>query len=181
MRATPLVLLALLLAGDAVGAAAHAARHAGMAGLRRRCRRQPSSRPLADINRANVASLVDGVGVEARRDAPLEEFGTRPGNFQNTPLMIDNVLYVSTPYNRVVALDAESGRRAVGVRPARVRGRSAAERHRLRAPRPRRVARQRQAADLPQLALSADLPRRRDRQARRDLRRQAAASISAAA
>src|SRR6185436_3541919 len=32
-----------------------------------------------------------------------------PGNFQNTPLMIDNVLYVSTPYNRVAALDAETG------------------------------------------------------------------------
>jgi quinoprotein glucose dehydrogenase len=29
--------------------------------------------------------------------------------FENTPLMIDNVLYLSTPYNRVVALDAETG------------------------------------------------------------------------
>ena len=65
--------------------------------------------PLADINRGNVASLV--TAWEWRpEDAPLEQFGTRPGNFQNTPLMIDNVLYVSTPYNRVVALDAESGR-----------------------------------------------------------------------
>ena len=36
--------------------------------------------------------------------------GTRPGNFQNTPLMIDNVLYVSTIYSRVVALDAETGK-----------------------------------------------------------------------
>ena len=40
----------------------------------------------------------------------LQEFGTQPGNFQNTPLMIDNVLYVSTMYNRVVALDAETGK-----------------------------------------------------------------------
>jgi glucose dehydrogenase len=38
----------------------------------------------------------------ARR--PCQEFGAQPGNFQNTPLMIDNVLYVSTMYNRVVAL-----------------------------------------------------------------------------
>jgi quinoprotein glucose dehydrogenase len=30
--------------------------------------------------------------------------------FENTPLMIDNVLYLSTPYNRVVALDPETGR-----------------------------------------------------------------------
>src|SRR5204862_5969819 len=39
----------------------------------------------------------------------LPQFGTRPGMFQATPLMIDNVLYFSTPYNRVVALDAETG------------------------------------------------------------------------
>jgi quinoprotein glucose dehydrogenase len=42
-------------------------------------------------------------------EAPLEQYGTRPGMFENTPLMIDNVLYLSTPYNKVVALDAETG------------------------------------------------------------------------
>ena len=64
--------------------------------------------PLSDINATNVASL--SVAWEwAPGDSPLDEFGTRPGNFQNTPLMIDNMLYVSTPYNRVVALDAETG------------------------------------------------------------------------
>jgi quinoprotein glucose dehydrogenase len=41
---------------------------------------------------------------------PFPEYGTRPGAFQNTPLMIDGVLYVSTPYNQVAALDAETGR-----------------------------------------------------------------------
>ena len=41
--------------------------------------------------------------------APLEAFGTQPGTFQATPLMIDDVLYLSTPYNRVVALDARTG------------------------------------------------------------------------
>ncbi|HUF47469.1 MAG TPA: pyrroloquinoline quinone-dependent dehydrogenase [Vicinamibacterales bacterium] len=64
---------------------------------------------LADLTPATVEQLT----VEwewAPGDAPREEFGTRPGNFQNTPLMIDGVLYVSTPYNRVVALDAETGR-----------------------------------------------------------------------
>lgn len=35
---------------------------------------------------------------------------TRPGYFEATPLMIDDTLYLSTPYNQVVALDAESGR-----------------------------------------------------------------------
>jgi len=42
-------------------------------------------------------------------EAPLAEFGTTPGAFENTPLMIDDVVYLSTPYNRVVALDAETG------------------------------------------------------------------------
>jgi quinoprotein glucose dehydrogenase len=64
--------------------------------------------PLSDIDRSNVSTLA--VAWEWRpEDKPLEEFGTRPGNFQNTPLMIDNVLYVSTQYNRVAALDAETG------------------------------------------------------------------------
>jgi quinoprotein glucose dehydrogenase len=64
--------------------------------------------PLSDIDRSNVSTLA--VAWEWRpEDQPLEEFGTRPGNFQNTPLMIDNVLYVSTQYNRVAALDAETG------------------------------------------------------------------------
>jgi quinoprotein glucose dehydrogenase len=30
--------------------------------------------------------------------------------FETTPLMIDGVLYLSTPYNRVIALDPTSGR-----------------------------------------------------------------------
>ena len=40
---------------------------------------------------------------------PLEEYGTRPGPFQATPIMVGNVLYLSTMYTRVVALDAETG------------------------------------------------------------------------
>lgn len=43
-------------------------------------------------------------------EAEKPELGTRPGAFQNTPLMIDGVLYVSTPYNQVAALDPETGR-----------------------------------------------------------------------
>lgn len=64
--------------------------------------------PLADINRANVGRLAIAWEWKPAEDE-LPEFGTRPGTFQNTPLMIDDVLYVSTPYNRVVALDAETG------------------------------------------------------------------------
>ncbi len=65
--------------------------------------------PLALITRANVADLRVIWEWRPGEDA-LAEFGTRPGNFQNTPLMIDGVLYVSTPYNRVAALDAETGK-----------------------------------------------------------------------
>jgi quinoprotein glucose dehydrogenase len=65
--------------------------------------------PLDQINRANVATLK--LAWEWKTgEKPLDSFKTTPGNFQATPLMIDGVLYLSTPYNRVVALDAESGR-----------------------------------------------------------------------
>ena len=64
--------------------------------------------PLADVNTTNVAKLA--VAWEwINGEKALEGFGTRPGSFQATPLMIDNVLYLSTPYNRVVALNAETG------------------------------------------------------------------------
>ena len=63
----------------------------------------------ADINRGNVARLSVAWSWKPA-EKPLPEFGTVPGSFENTPLMIDNVLYLSTPYNRVVALDAESGK-----------------------------------------------------------------------
>src|SRR5262245_58077217 len=65
--------------------------------------------PLADINAGNVAQLAVAWEWSPAEQAK-QEFGTQPGNFQNTPLMIDGVLYVSTMYNRVVALDAETGK-----------------------------------------------------------------------
>jgi quinoprotein glucose dehydrogenase len=64
---------------------------------------------IADINRTNVTDLRVAWTWKPGEQA-LPEFGTQPGTFQNTPVMIDDVLYVSTPYNRVVALDARSGR-----------------------------------------------------------------------
>src|SRR4026209_1125457 len=64
--------------------------------------------PLTDVNTTNVAKLAVA-WVWTNGEKALEDFGTRPGNFQTTPLMIDNVLYLSTPYNRVVALSPETG------------------------------------------------------------------------
>jgi len=63
--------------------------------------------PLADIDASNVAKLE--IAWEWKPAETNQPNGARPGNFQATPLMIDNVLYLSTMYNRVVALDAETG------------------------------------------------------------------------
>ncbi len=65
--------------------------------------------PLASITPANVAGLRTAWEWKTG-EQPDKQLGTFPGAFQNTPLMIDNVLYVSTPYNRVAALDADTGR-----------------------------------------------------------------------
>src|SRR3954468_11210559 len=63
---------------------------------------------LTDINRSNVAKLA--VAWEwVPREKALQAFATRPGNFQATPLMIGDAMYFSTPYNRVVALNAQTG------------------------------------------------------------------------
>src|SRR5437868_8912671 len=64
---------------------------------------------LDQINRTNVRNLQ--LAWEWKTgEKRLEEYKTSPGIFEVTPLMIDGTLYLSTPYNRVVALDPESGR-----------------------------------------------------------------------
>ena len=74
----------------------------------------------AEITRVNVDQLKVVWEWEVG-ELPLPESGTRPGAFQATPIMIDNVVYVSTMYNRVVALDAGDGCGIVGLRPEVVR------------------------------------------------------------
>ena len=61
-----------------------------------------------EITAANVGEL-EIVWQWEPDEMPLEEYGTRPGAFQATPIMIGNVLYLSTMYMRVAALDAETG------------------------------------------------------------------------
>ncbi len=63
---------------------------------------------LDDIDRSNVSNLEIAWQWDAS-EMPLPELGARPGSFQATPLMIDNTLYFSTMFSRVVALDAETG------------------------------------------------------------------------
>ena len=65
--------------------------------------------PLTDIDASNVGRLQ--VAWQWKHwETPLEKYGTTPGFFENTPLMIDGVLYVTTPYNSIAAVDAESGK-----------------------------------------------------------------------
>ncbi len=65
--------------------------------------------PLADITVQNVERLQ--IAWQWRHwETPLGQYGTTPGFFESTPLMIDGVLYVTTPYNSIAALDAETGK-----------------------------------------------------------------------
>jgi len=78
--------------------------------------------PLTQITPANVASLrpawtyhmrpansspASGAPGDSADDAPTRE--ERFSVSQATPLVVDNVMYLPTPYGRVVALDASSG------------------------------------------------------------------------
>jgi quinoprotein glucose dehydrogenase len=63
--------------------------------------------PLRQITPANVAGLKP-VWTYHMRPADRASRGFAPS--QNTPIVVKGVMYVSTPYGRVVALDAESGR-----------------------------------------------------------------------
>src|SRR4051794_24946208 len=64
---------------------------------------------LTDINPQNLNRL-QLAWQWKHFDVPLKEYGTSPGFFEATPLMIDGVLYVTTPYNNIAALDAETGK-----------------------------------------------------------------------
>jgi quinoprotein glucose dehydrogenase len=63
---------------------------------------------LTDITGDNVRTL--RVAWTYRTGDVSDGSGGRPGtNFEATPIMLDGTLYTSTPFGRVVALDAETG------------------------------------------------------------------------
>ena len=69
--------------------------------------------PLADVNRSNVTTLDIAFTWDAHEQAIRASDGqkaARPGQFEATPLAIHDTLFFPTPYNRVIALDATSGR-----------------------------------------------------------------------
>jgi quinoprotein glucose dehydrogenase len=68
---------------------------------------------LADINRDNVANLKLAWTWDANEKAIAAGDGqkaARPGQFQATPLAINDTLIFSTPYTRVIAMEAMTGR-----------------------------------------------------------------------
>jgi quinoprotein glucose dehydrogenase len=63
---------------------------------------------LADITPENVREL-EVAWTYRTGDVSANEGGRAGTAFEATPIMVDGVLYVSTPYSRVVALDPETG------------------------------------------------------------------------
>ncbi|MEO7962279.1 MAG: hypothetical protein ABIT38_00045, partial [Gemmatimonadaceae bacterium] len=69
--------------------------------------------PATDISRENVKRLTQAwtwkTGERAFPDGPGQK-AVRPGQFQASPVVINDTMYVSTPYAGVAALDATNGR-----------------------------------------------------------------------
>jgi quinoprotein glucose dehydrogenase len=62
--------------------------------------------PLSTIDTSNVGQLKQAWTWET---AEQPRNGAVAGTFETSPVMINDILYLSTPYNRVVALDANTG------------------------------------------------------------------------
>ena len=62
--------------------------------------------PLAQITRENVSQLTVAW---TYRTGEIDAKTRQPVKFEATPLMVDGTLYLSTPFGRVMALDAETG------------------------------------------------------------------------
>src|SRR5438093_12454802 len=65
--------------------------------------------PLTQITRANVSSLRVAWTYHTG-DISDGRSGARRSGFETTPIVVDGTLYLTTPFNRVIALDPETGR-----------------------------------------------------------------------
>jgi quinoprotein glucose dehydrogenase len=66
--------------------------------------------PLSQINRSNVKSLRVAWTHRTGEDVSKSVVGNKAA-FEATPILVDGTLYLSTPFNRVIALDPETGKR----------------------------------------------------------------------
>src|SRR3989441_2367742 len=64
--------------------------------------------PLAEINRENVSRL-KVAWVFHTGDVSDGSHDRRRSGFETTPIVVDGTLYLTTPFNRVIALDPETG------------------------------------------------------------------------
>jgi quinoprotein glucose dehydrogenase len=64
--------------------------------------------PLTQIDRANVARLKVAWTYRTKALAPESRLNEKAA-FEATPIMVEGTLYFSTPFNQVIALDAETG------------------------------------------------------------------------
>jgi len=64
--------------------------------------------PLDQINRGNVSNLKIA-WVYHTGDVSSGDLGPSKTGFENTPIVIDGTMYISTPFCRVIALDPETG------------------------------------------------------------------------
>jgi quinoprotein glucose dehydrogenase len=66
--------------------------------------------PLTQINRENVAQL-KVAWIFHTGDISDGKSGHKRSGFETTPILVDGTLYLTTPFNRVIALDPETGTR----------------------------------------------------------------------
>src|SRR6266567_942780 len=64
---------------------------------------------LRQINRSNVTQLKVAWTYHTGDISDGSKYPVRSA-FETTPLVIDGVMYVTTPFSRVIALDAETGK-----------------------------------------------------------------------
>src|SRR5579859_1722432 len=64
---------------------------------------------LKEINRGNVSRLKPAWTYHTGDRSDGSEYPTRSA-FEATPLEVDGVLYLTTPFGRLIALDAETGK-----------------------------------------------------------------------
>src|ERR1700733_3609678 len=65
--------------------------------------------PMKDIRRDNVSTLRPAWIFHTTDVSDGTRWPTRSA-FESTPLVIDGVMYVTTPFSRVIALDPETGK-----------------------------------------------------------------------
>ncbi len=99
--------------------------------------------PLTQINRENVAKLKIA-WIFHTGDISEGKGQRKRSGFETTPLVVDRTLYLTTPFNRVIALDPEIGQATLGLRPENRSQRRL--RRRAYQPRRRHMARSRKAS-----------------------------------